>query len=71
MMYNIRWRASLKERAGKLSMNIKETVEGVSEDCVKSVKMKMLRDIIDNALRSMDVNVEEWVNTVRESRFER
>jgi len=61
----------LKERAGKLSMNIKETVEGIPEDYVKSVKMKMLRDIIDNALRSMDVSVEEWVNTVRESRFER
>jgi hypothetical protein len=33
--------------------------------------MKMLRDIIDNALRGMDVNVEGWVNTVRESLFER
>jgi hypothetical protein len=71
MMHNIRWRTSLKERAGKLSMNIKETVEGIPEDYVKNVKMKMLRDIIDNALRSMDVSVEEWVNTVRESRFER
>lgn len=53
------------------SMNIKETVEGIPEDYVKNVKMRMLRDIIDNALRSMDVSVEEWVNTVRESRFER
>ncbi|MCC6022792.1 MAG: DUF4145 domain-containing protein [Desulfurococcaceae archaeon] len=53
------------------SMNIKETVEGIPEDYVKNVKTRMLRDIIDNALRSMDVSVEEWVNTVRESRFER
>jgi uncharacterized protein with von Willebrand factor type A (vWA) domain len=70
MMYNIRWRTSLKEGAEN-SMNIKETVEGIPEDYVKNVKMRMLRDIIDNALRSMDVSVEEWVNIVRESRFER
>jgi uncharacterized protein with von Willebrand factor type A (vWA) domain len=70
MMHNIRWRTSLKEGAEN-SMNIKETVEGIPEDYVKNVKMRMLRDIIDNALRSMDVSVEEWVNTVRESRFER
>jgi len=61
----------LKEGAEIPGMNIKETVEGIPEDYVKNVKMKMLRDIIDNALRSMDVSVEEWVNTVRESRFER
>jgi len=60
----------LKEGAEN-SMNIKETVEGIPEDYVKNVKTRMLRDIIDNALRSMDVSVEEWVNTVRESRFER
>jgi hypothetical protein len=70
MMHNIRWRTSLKEGAEN-PMNIKETVEGIPEDYVKNVKMRMLRDIIDNALRSMDVSVEEWVNTVRESRFER
>jgi hypothetical protein len=71
MMHNIRWRTSLKEGAEIPGMNIKETVEGIPEDYVKSVKMKMLRDIIDNALRGVDVNVGEWVNTVRESRFER
>jgi hypothetical protein len=38
MMYDIRWRVSLKEGAEKLSMNIKETVEGTPEDYVKSVR---------------------------------
>jgi len=68
---SVRVRKSLKEEAEALGINIREVVEKALEEEIKKIKMERLKKIIDDALRSMDVSVEEWVNTVRESRLER
>jgi post-segregation antitoxin (ccd killing protein) len=68
---SVRVRKSLKEEAEALGINIREVVEKALEEEIKKIKIERLKKIIDDALRSMDVSVEEWVNTVRESRLER
>jgi post-segregation antitoxin (ccd killing protein) len=68
---SVRVRKSLKEEAEVLGINIREVVEKALEEEIKKIKIERLKKIIDDALRSMDVSVEEWVNTVRESRLER
>jgi len=61
----------LKEEAERLGINIKEVVERALEEEIKKVKMERLKRIIDEALKNMNVSVEEWVKDVRESRSER
>jgi hypothetical protein len=68
---SVRIRRGLREEAERLGVNIREVVEKALEEEVKRVKMGMLRNLFEEALRSMNISVEDWVMAVRESRLER
>lgn len=68
---SIRIRKGLKDEAQRLNINIKEVVERALEEEVKRVKEAMLRELLDKALNSINISVEEWVKAIRESREER
>ena len=68
---SVRIRRGLREEAERLGVNIREVVEKALEEEVKRVKMEMLRNLFEEALKSMNISVEDWVMAVKESRLER
>jgi post-segregation antitoxin (ccd killing protein) len=68
---SVRVRKELKEEAIKLGINLKEAVERALEEEIRRAKMERMRKLIDDALRSMDLNEEEWAKSVKETRLER
>ena len=54
-----------------LRRRLRGLVERALEEEVRRVKMKRLKMVIEEALKGMDVGVEEWVEAIRESRLER
>ncbi len=54
-----------------LRRRLRGLVERALEEEVRRVKMERLKMVIEEALKGMDVSVEEWVEAVRESRLER
>jgi len=68
---SVRVKRSLKEEAEKLGVNIREVVERALEEEIKRIKMEKLKKTIEEALKNIDLSVEEWVGAVRESRLER
>jgi post-segregation antitoxin (ccd killing protein) len=71
VVLSVRVRRELKEEAERLGINIREVVERALEEEVRRVKMERLKTVIGEALKGMDVGVEEWVEAIRESRLER
>jgi post-segregation antitoxin (ccd killing protein) len=71
VVLSVRVRRELKEEAERLGINIREVVERALEEEVRRVKMERLKMVIGEALKAMDVGVEEWVEAIRESRLER
>ncbi len=67
---SIRIRRELKEEAEKLGIDIKTVVEKALEEEIRRVKLERFRRIVEEALRSMDISVDEWVRAVKESRLE-
>jgi post-segregation antitoxin (ccd killing protein) len=71
VVLSVRVRRKLKEEAERLGINIREVVERALEEEIRRVKMERLKMVIGEALKAMDVSVEEWVEAIRESRLER
>jgi post-segregation antitoxin (ccd killing protein) len=71
VVLSVRVRRELKEEAERLGINIREVVERALEEEIRRVKMERLKMVIGEALKAMDVGVEEWVEAIRESRLER
>ena len=68
---SVRVRKELKEEAIKLGINLKEAVERALEEEIRRAKMERMRKLIDEALKSMDLDEEEWAKSVKETRLER
>jgi len=68
---SIRVRRRLKEEAEKLGIDIKAVVERALEEEVRRARRARFKAVVEEALESMDISVEEWIKTVRESRAER
>jgi post-segregation antitoxin (ccd killing protein) len=71
VVLSVRVRRELKEEAERLGINIREVVERALEEEIRRVKIERLKMVIGEALKAMDVSVEEWVEAIRESRLER
>ena len=71
VVLSVRVRRELKEEAERLGINIREVVERALEEEIRRVKMERLKMVIGEALKAIDVSVEEWVEAIRESRLER
>ena len=71
VVLSVRIRKELKEEAEKLGIDIRRVVEKALEEEVERVKMERLRKLIEESLKYMDISVNEWVESVKESRYER
>jgi len=68
---SVRVRRELKEQAERLGINLREVVERALEEEIRRARRERLRQLIDKALGGMELGVEDWVRSVRESRLER
>jgi post-segregation antitoxin (ccd killing protein) len=68
---SVRIKKELKEEAERLGIDIRRVVERALEEEIERVKMERLKALIEEALKYMNVSVNEWVKTVKESRYER
>lgn len=68
---SIRIRRELKEEAERLGIDIRAVVEKALEEEIQRAKLARFRRVVEEALKSMDIPVDEWVRAVKEARFER
>ena len=66
VVLSVRVRRELKEEAERLGIDLREAVERALEE-----EIRRMKKLIGEALVSMDLDVEEWVKTVREMRIKR
>jgi hypothetical protein len=50
---------------------LKEVVERALEEEIRRARMERMRELVEEALRAVDLKEEEWVRAVKESRIER
>lgn len=71
MVLSVRIKKELKREAEELGIDIRSVVERALREEILRVKRRYFKELLDRALKDMDVSVEEWVKDVRESRGER
>ncbi len=71
VVLSVRVRRELKEEAERLGVNIRAVVERALEEEIRRTKLSKFKRLLDDALGSMNVSVEEWVQAVKETRAER
>ncbi len=68
---SVRIRRELKEEAERLGIDIRAVIEKALEKEIERVRMERLSKLIDEAMKSMKVGIDEWVKLIKESRTER
>ncbi len=71
VVLSVRVRRELKEEAERLGIDIRAVVERALKEEIRRVKLRQFEEILEKALQSMDVPVDEWIRAVKESRLER
>ena len=71
VVLSVRVRRELKEEAERLGVDIRAVVERALEEEIRRARRSRFKVLLERALETMDVSVEEWVQTVREARAER
>ena len=71
VVLSVRVRKELKREAEELGIDIRSVVERALREEILKRKQKRMRELLEKALRNMDLSVDEWVRVVRESRRER
>ncbi|RLF04884.1 MAG: DUF4145 domain-containing protein [Thermoprotei archaeon] len=71
VVLSVRIKKELKREAEELGIDIRSVVERALREEILRVKQRYFEELLDRALKDMDVSVEEWVRDVRESRGER
>ncbi len=54
-----------------MGIDIRAVVERALKEEIRRVKLRQFEEILEKALQSMDVPVDEWIRAVKESRLER
>jgi post-segregation antitoxin (ccd killing protein) len=67
----VRVRREVREEVKRLGIDVRSVVEKALEEEIVRVKVDRLRSLIEEALKHMNVSVDEWVKTIKESRYER
>lgn len=67
----MRVKRELKEEAERLGIDFRAVVERALEEEIRKIKRLRFKKLVDEALDSMNVSVEVWMRTVKESRAER
>jgi len=68
VVLSVRIGRELKEEVERLGIDVRSVVERALREEVLKKRRERFRKILENALKDMDISVEEWVRAVRESR---
>ena len=68
VVLSVRIRRELKEEVERMGIDVRGVVERALREEVLRRRRERFRKILENALKDMDISVEEWVRAVRESR---
>jgi len=68
VVLSVRIGRELKEEVERLGIDVRSVVERALREEVLKKRRERFRKILENALKDMDISVEEWVRVVRESR---
>ena len=71
VVLSVRIGRELKEEVERLGIDVRSVVERALREEVLKKRRERFRKILENALKDMDISVEEWVRAVRESRMGR
>ena len=67
VVLSVRIGRELKEEVERLGIDVRSVVERALREEVLKKRRERFRKILENALKDMDISVEEWVRAVRES----
>jgi post-segregation antitoxin (ccd killing protein) len=70
VVLSVRIRKELKEEAERLGINIRNVVERALREEIYRVKKMHFKKLLEEALRNMNISVNEWVEAVKEERRE-
>lgn len=68
VVLSVRIGRELKEEVERLGIDVRSVVERALREEVLKKRRERFRKILENALKDMDISVEEWVRAVGESR---
>jgi len=68
---SVRVRRELKEEAERLGIDLRKVVERALSEEISRVKAEMFKHVLEEGLKALDMDSEEWVEAVKESRRER
>lgn len=71
VVLSVRIRRELKEEAERLGINVRDVIEKALEEEIRRARLERFRRLVEEALKIMDISIEDWVKAVRESRLER
>ena len=67
----VRVRREVREEVKRLGVDVRSVVEKALEEEIVRVKVDRLRSLIEEALKHMNVSVDEWVKAIKEGRYGR
>ena len=61
----------LKEEIEELGIDVRAVVERALREEVRRVKLERFKRLVEKALSSMEISIDEWIKAVKETRLER
>lgn len=61
----------LKEEIEELGIDVRTVVERALREEVRKVKLERFKRLVEKALSSMEISIDEWIKAVKETRLER
>ena len=61
----------LKEEIEELGIDVRAVVERALREEVRKVKLERFKRLVEKALSSMEISIDEWIKAVKETRLER
>jgi len=65
---SVRIRRDLKEAIRKYGINAKKVIERALEEEVRRVRRMKFKELVEEALDSIDLTIEDWIRSVEEDR---
>ena len=68
IVLSVRIRRELKEEAEKYNINVREVIERALEEEIRKARSRYFRELLNKALNSMNLSIEEWIKSIKEDR---
>ena len=70
VVLSVRVRRELKEEAERLGIDVRSVVEKALEEAIEKARLAKFRELVDKALSSIDLSAKEWIESIKETRYE-